>query len=308
MQKNEYNLIYRLNCEKKNSTIKKGRRYMEKLKLTNDFIFKKVFGKKGNESILKDLLEAILKIKIKKIELQAEVELERELIDDKTGVLDIEATIDDNTIIDIEMQMRNQYNMKERSLFYWAGLYYTGLKKKEEYKENKRVITINIVNFDMFKEGPYHEKIELRREYKNILLTNKLEIHFIQLSKFLKEGQEEKDKKMWQWLTFICNKNRKEVERVMKENKEIEKANEELEYLTGDDAVRRIAFLREKAERDYITNMSGAREEGIEEGEKKKTIEIAKEMLAKGIKIELIKEITKLSEEELENIKKSPKV
>ena len=289
---------------------------MEKLKLTNDFIFKKVFGKKGNESILKDLLEAILKIKIKKIELQTEVELERELIDDKTGVLDIEATIDDNTIIDIEMQMRNQYNMKERSLFYWAGLYYTGLKKKEEYKENKRAITINIVNFDMFKEGPYHEKIELRREYKNILLTNKLEIHFIQLSKFLKEGQEEKDKKMWQWLTFICNKNRKEVERVMKENKEIEKANEELEYLTGDDAVRRIAFLRDKAERDYINNMSGARkaglelgrEEGIKEGEKKKTIEIAKEMLAKGIEIELIKEITKLSEEELENIKKSKKV
>ena len=289
---------------------------MEKLKLTNDFIFKKVFGKKGNESILKDLLEAILKMKIKKIELQAEVELERELIDDKTGVLDIEATIDDNTIIDIEMQMRNQYNMKERSLFYWAGLYYTGLKKKEEYKENKRAITINIVNFDMFKEGPYHEKIELRREYKNILLTNKLEIHFIQLSKFLKEGQEEKDKKMWQWLTFICNKNRKEVERVMKENKEIEKANEELEYLTGDDAIRRIAFLRDKAERDYINNMSGARkaglelgrEEGIKEGEKKKTIEIAKEMLAKGIEIELIKEITKLSEEELENIKKSKKV
>ena len=274
---------------------------MKNLNLTNDFVFKKVFGKKGNESILKDLLEAILKIKIKKIELQTEVELEKELIDDKTGVLDIEATIDDNTIIDIEMQMRNQYNMKERSLFYWAGLYYTGLKKKEEYKENKRVITINIVNFDMFKEGPYHEKIELRREYKNILLTNKLEIHFIQLSKFLKEGQEEKDKKMWQWLTFICNKNRKEVERVMKENKEIEKANEELEYLTGDDAVRRIAFLRDKAERDYITNMSGAREEGA----KKAKIEIAKAMLAEGMEKEKIIKITGLTEEEMEEIIKS---
>ena len=274
---------------------------MKNLNLTNDFVFKKVFGKKGNESILKDLLEAILKMKIKKIELQAEVELERELIDDKTGVLDIEATIDDNTIIDIEMQMRNQYNMKERSLFYWAGLYYTALKKKGEYKENKRVITINIVNFDMFKEGPYHEKIELRREYKNILLTNKLEIHLIQLSKFLKEGQEEKDKKMWQWLTFICNKNRKEVERVMKENKEIEKANEELEYLTGDDAVRRIAFLREKAERDYISNMSGAREEGA----KKAKIEIAKAMLAEGMEKEKIIKITGLTEEEMEEIIKS---
>ena len=274
---------------------------MKNLNLTNDFVFKKVFGKKGNESILKDLLEAILKIKIKKIELQTEVELERELIDDKTGVLDIEATIDDNTIIDIEMQMRNQYSMKERSLFYWAGLYYTALKKKGEYKENKRVITINIVNFDMFKEGPYHEKIELRREYKNILLTNKLEIHFIQLSKFLKEGQEEKDKKMWQWLTFICNKNRKEVERVMKENKEIEKANEELEYLTGDDAVRRIAFLREKAERDYISNMSGAREEGA----KKAKIEIAKAMLAEGMEKEKIIKITGLTEEEMEELKEN---
>ena len=274
---------------------------MKNLNLTNDFVFKKVFGKKGNESILKDLLEAILKIKIKKIELQTEVELERELIDDKTGVLDIEATIDDNTIIDIEMQMRNQYSMKERSLFYWAGLYYTALKKKGEYKENKRVIRINIVNFDMFKEGPYHEKIELRREYKNILLTNKLEIHFIQLSKFLKEGQEEKDKKMWQWLTFICDKNRKEVERVMKENKEIEKANGELEYLTGDDAVRRIAFLREKAERDYISNMSGAREEGA----KKAKIEIAKAMLAEGMEKEKIIKITGLTEEEMEEIIKS---
>ena len=37
---------------------------MNELKLTNDFVFKKVFGKQGNESILKNLLEAILKIKI----------------------------------------------------------------------------------------------------------------------------------------------------------------------------------------------------------------------------------------------------
>ena len=107
---------------------------MQKLKLTNDFIFKKVFGKKGNESILKNLLEAILKIKIEKIEVQAEVELERELIDDKVGKLDIKAIVDENKIIDIEMQMQNQYNMAERTLYYWSGLYYTGLQKKKKIK------------------------------------------------------------------------------------------------------------------------------------------------------------------------------
>ena len=273
---------------------------MQKLKLTNDFIFKKVFGKKGNESILKDLLEAILKIKIEKIEIQAEVELERELVDDKTGILDIEATIDENTVIDIEMQMQNQYNMKERTLYYWSGLYYTGLQKNENYKINKRAITINIMNFDMFKEGPYHEKVELRRRYKNILLTDKLEIHFIQLTKFMKEARKEEDKELWNWLTFICNKNEEEVREIMEENKEIKKANEQLEYLTGDEAVRRMAFLREKAERDYVTNMSGAKEEG----EKNKTIEIAKEMLKEGMEIEKIIKITKLTDKELEKLKK----
>ena len=74
---------------------------MQKLKLTNDFIFKKVFGKKGNESILKNLLEAILKIKIEKIEIQPEVKLEKDLIDDKTGVLDVKAIIDEKIAIDI---------------------------------------------------------------------------------------------------------------------------------------------------------------------------------------------------------------
>ena len=149
----------------------------------------------------------------------------------------------------------------------------------------------------MFKEGPYHEKVELRREYKNILLTDKLEIHFIQLTKFMKEARKEEDKELWNWLTFICNKNEEEVREIMEENEEIKKANEQLEYLTGDEAVRRLAFLREKAEKI-------GEKRGIKVGEKNKTTEIAKEMLKKGINIELIREITKLTDKELEKLKK----
>ena len=35
------------------------------LPLTSDIVFKRVFSREGNEKILKDLLEAILEIKIK---------------------------------------------------------------------------------------------------------------------------------------------------------------------------------------------------------------------------------------------------
>ena len=116
----------------------------------------------------------------------------------------------------------------------------------------------------------------------------------------MKEARKEEDKELWNWLTFICNKNEEEVKEIMEENEEIKKANEQLEYLTGDEAVRRMAFLREKAERDYVTNMSGAKEEG----EKNKAIEIAKEMLKEGMEIEKIIKITKLTDKELEKLKK----
>ena len=97
---------------------------MQKLKLTNDFIFKKVFGKKGNESILKDFLEAILKIKIEKIEIQPEVQLEKDIIEDKTGVLDIKAIVDKKTTIDIEMQMEDKYNIIWQKEHYFTGQRY----------------------------------------------------------------------------------------------------------------------------------------------------------------------------------------
>ena len=51
--------------------------------LTEDYIFKRVFGKKGNEDILKDLLESILEIKIEEIEVIIGTEIEKEKIEEK---------------------------------------------------------------------------------------------------------------------------------------------------------------------------------------------------------------------------------
>ena len=55
----------------------------KKLPVTNDYIFKKIFSKKGNESILKDFLIAGLEIPIEKVAGQAEVALEKQLEQNK---------------------------------------------------------------------------------------------------------------------------------------------------------------------------------------------------------------------------------
>ena len=45
----------------------KKTREIERLPLTDDYIFKRVFAFEGNESVLKDFLEAILKKDIKEV-------------------------------------------------------------------------------------------------------------------------------------------------------------------------------------------------------------------------------------------------
>ena len=273
----------------------------EILEVTNDYVFKRIFGKAGNEDILKDLLMSILEIPIKKIEVMKDVYLDRDIKDNKLGILDIKATLNDDTIANIEMQVRDEHNMIDRSLYYWANLYSNSLYKTQDYIENKKTIVIDIMLFNVFDEGPYHERCKIRRDYNLEILTDELEMHFIQLPKCNKEDVKTK---LDQWMQFIGNLSKKGVEIAMKENKKIKKAQEELEYLTGDEAERRLAFLREKKILDDLWWRTGERREGKKEGERNKSIEIAKKMLIKGTDVDFIQEVTGLKKEEIEKLQK----
>ena len=114
--------------------------------------------------------------------------------------------------------------------------------------------------------------------------------------------------KLEQWMQFISQTNPKGGELAMKENKEIKKANDEYEYLTGEAEERRLAFLRDKAIRDEKSMREAGREEGrkegIEKGERKKQIEIARKLLDKKMPIEQIIEITDLTRDEVEKLRK----
>ena len=100
----------------------------------------------------------------------------------------------------------------------------------------------------------------------------------------------------------------------MSNNKYVKKAEKELEYLTGDDETRRLAYLREKAIRDEAAALTKARREGIAEGlsqgisqgisqgQKNEKLQIARKMLAEKIDINTIIKITELTKEEIEKL------
>ena len=273
---------------------------MSNLKPTNDFVFKKLFGEEKNVDILKDLIQSILpELKIAKVVVNKDVSLERKLITDKLGILDVMATLNNNTKINIEMQVENLHNTVERSIFYQSGVYHESLAKGISYINAFKTIGIWITNYDVFKEGPFHEIARLKRDYENIILTDKYELHYIQLSKFKKKCKRISTK-LEQWLLFIINENMEEINMV--DNKYVKKAEKELEYLSGDEETRRLAELREKAIRDELAAIAQARDEGRNEGISYEKIKFAKKMLEKKMDIALIMEMTGLTKEEIKKL------
>ena len=278
---------------------------MELLKPTNDYVFKRIFGQKKNSDILKDLLQAILpNWNIKNVEPRQEVQLETDFITDKVCRLDILATLDDGTKVDVEMQMRNYNDIEARSLFYTTREYHQSLENGQDYIEIPKSIGIWISNFNVFNdEGPFHEIVRLRRDYENQIFTDKIEMHYLQLPKF-KQKCKRISNKLEEWLTFISFENMEELKMI--ENEKVKKAEEELEYLSGDEAERRIAYLRETAEIDRKFAMTAARDQGREEGKAEGKAEgmadVAKKMLAEKMDINLIIKITGLTKEEIEKL------
>ena len=291
---------------------------MSKTKLlepTNDVVFQALFGEIGSERITKKLLENILDEKIESLDLSQNPILRRQTKEDKMGILDVIAKINDGEYVDIEMQMSEHPAIIERMLFYWARKFAHQMKKTNDYTTLKRTIVVLIANFNVskIKNMQYHTKWKIieEKQRKNIL-TNKLEFHIIQLRK-IKEN-ENMDNELIDWLTFIKNPNSERTVYKMAENKELKEAHEKLETMSEDEKMQRFAEWRQDA--IYLENTWKAieKERGIELGEKRgrelgekigedrEKIKIAKKLLKIGIKIEDVAESTGLKIDEVKKL------
>ncbi|WP_144636417.1 Rpn family recombination-promoting nuclease/putative transposase, partial [Priestia megaterium] len=91
-----------------------------------DFAFKQLFGTKGSEDILTGFLNAVLEKSLEAPIMSLQLEdphLHKAYEDDKLSILDLLATLNNGTQVNIEIQLRNTHDMVKRSLYYWSKLY-----------------------------------------------------------------------------------------------------------------------------------------------------------------------------------------
>ncbi len=133
------------------------------------------------------------------------------------------------------------------------------------------------------------------KEHREYEMLKNMKWYFIELPKF-RNAQVDMDDKINQWLAFIDDYKGERAKMAEEKNDVIKKARVEMNYLTGEEAERRLQWLREKWEMDYNSDMGQARREGKEE--------IIKKMLKANMPIEQISELTEINREEIEKIMK----
>ena len=284
-----------------------------------DFVFKKLFGSENHQEILIAFLNSIFGNKGTEEEI-VDISIENPEINknwegDKLSRLDIKATTSNDSRVNIEIQLKNQFNMKRRTLYYWSKLYESQMKSSDPYQELERAVTINIVDFIYLEDNDrYHNAYVLKEKETNEILTDLEEIHFVELPKLDEDEFESvediEDKSrgddLVPWALFLKNP-QSEVMKMLEERiEELKEAAERLEVLSHDEETREIYESRQKAIHDQITNLQEtakkAKKEGKKEGKNEEKMKVAKKMLEEGESIEKIKKFTDLNAEEINDL------
>lgn len=155
-----------------------------------DLVFKKLFGVEENKDLLISLINAVVseEDQVKDITLLNPYNPQN-FRDDKLSVLDIKAEGETGKKFNIEIQISDEADYDKRALYYWAKLYTEQLQSGDDYSTLTKAIGIHILNFISIPNAKkYHNVFNLREKESDIGFFKDLELHTIELKKFMDEA------------------------------------------------------------------------------------------------------------------------
>lgn len=274
-----------------------------------DFAFKRFFGTEVNKDLLISFLNSLLAgeetvkdISFLNPEHFGTLELNRK------AIFDVYCQNDKGEYFIVEMQKAEQRFFKDRSIFYSTFPIREQAQKGSEWDYRlKAVYTIGILNFclDDTDESYYHHEVKLMYTRTGKVFYDKLTYIYLEMPKFNK-GVSELETEMDKWLYSIRHlPELLEKPKIMAEDiftRLFEQA--EIAHFSSKEMREYEESL--KAYRDWYsvnkTTFEKGRAEGREEGRTEEKMAIAKNMLQKGMAVEMVSEITGLPASEIEKM------
>ena len=304
--------------------------------LTDDYVFHAVFGRDTEESraALIEILNIILERKqdpIRAIVIKNPIEIpDREA--DKESVMDIRAETESGELLDIEMQAGDLQFYQNRALFYGGRLVNSALQVGENYDRMKKSIVISITKGRLFPSlEDCHNIFEVRDRKRGLLLCDRLELHFLELCKIDDQKPVHaltEIERLGAYLKFANIENRQDYVKQILTMEDIDMTENAYRKVTEDELEYERREARFKYQLQRNTELSVARNEGLEqgrnegeaiglkkgrsegeaiglkkgrsEGAAQEKREIAKSMKEKKLDLSIIAEITGLTPTEIE--------
>lgn len=291
-----------------------------KINRMNDFYFKYLLGSEQRKHLTIQFLNAVLyeneETQIEDVSF-LDKDQDPEFAHEKLSKLDILARTNTGMQIDIEVQILKHAYLSERFLYYWAGLYGSQLKEKDQYTQLKPTISIILLDFVYLPETAWHNVYHICNDISKQRLTEHFAMHFIEMKKFT-YSDIKKLTKLGTWAAYFSNCDAKEMEVLTMNNNVMKDVAKAENAFTNDETMRYQYMLREKAIRDYYSGLDDAKQEGIAIGEERgeergRKLGLAQGvqqekmanilgMLREGIDMAVIAKITSCSIEEIQQI------
>lgn len=277
------------------------------ISLLTDFGFKRIFGTDPNKELLINFLnslfdgeEVIKDVKYLNSENVGDVYTERK------AIFDVYCENENGEKFIVEMQNAYQTYFKDRSLFYSTFPIREQAPKGSDWNFClKKVYVVALLNYKMsdeaFDSSDTIHTIALMDTKTNKVFNTKLMFKYVEVGRFDKTDEE---------LTSLSDKWMYVLKNLSRLNNRPAALREKIfSKLFAAASVARFTptELREyedslKAYRDIKNSLDTAKEEGREEGREQRNIEIAKKMLAAGMHIDIIINMTDLSKDEIEKL------
>ena len=265
----------------------------------NDLVFKLLFGDARNTGPLTDFLKAALDLPPRDYLdiVLVDPHLNGDDIDDKQGILDVKAKTATGKMVDIEIQVAEQPQMRERIIFYLSRMITEQVSRGDSYRKIERSICILITDYVQVPENDcYHNRYRLHDPRTGSEFTDLVEVNTLELPKLPHNTD---GSTLWDWLKFLDARQEEELKMLAEKNPQIGKAVARLQELSEDERTRLLAESREKMEWDNAARMQAARERGLKEGLEEGLLSVAHAALKRNLPIEEIMALTGLSREKI---------
>ena len=218
--------------------------------MTNDYMFRAVLQK--NNKVLKGLICALLHLNemdVISVTIMNPIIL-GDALEDKEFRLDINVLLNNNTYINLEMQVANKLNWQNRSINYLCRTY-DQLHHGQDYSEAKAVIHIGFLDYTLFPDSSeFYSTYKLMNVNNHRIYSDNLILRVLDLTQINLATSEDKAYLIDYWAALFKAKTWEEIKMLAEKNEYLNEASETMFQLSADELIKKRCRDREEYYQD----------------------------------------------------------